>query len=47
MSDDFDFREIVRYLTPGNVFKWIAVIAFGVLAVIVLSFLAVYLAGVA
>lgn len=45
VSDDFDFREIVKYLTPANVFKWISVIAFGVLAVILLVFIAVYLWG--
>lgn len=46
MSDDFDFREIARYLTPGNVVKWVAVISFAALAIIVLTFLASYLWGV-
>lgn len=45
MNEDLDFRAIARYLTPGNVAKWIAVISFGVLAVIVLTFLAAFLWG--
>lgn len=45
MSEGFDVRAIVRQITPSNVAKWIAVISFGVLSIIVLSFLAAFLWG--
>lgn len=45
MSDDFDFREIVRYLTAGNLFKYISVILYAVGGIIVLSWLAGFLWG--
>lgn len=45
MNDDFDFAAIIRHFTPMNVAKWIAVISFGALAIIVLAWLAAFLWG--
>lgn len=45
MTDDFDLRAIARALSAGAVFKWIAVIAFGVFVAIMLAWLAAFLWG--
>lgn len=41
MSDDFDFRAIVRYLTPTNVLKWLLVVFLTALAFIAIIWIAV------